>query len=76
MFLSQGKEGDILVLKDFNGCDNLALRLTAMGLYKGSQLTVVHNTGQGPMVISVFDSRLALGRSIADKLTVNPFIKS
>ena len=71
MVLSDAKNGDTLTIVCFEGGRKLNQKLVSMGIYKGSQLTVVSNQGQGPMVISVLDSRLALGRGIASKITVN-----
>jgi ferrous iron transport protein A len=46
-------------------------RLTELGLTPGVELTVMQDQG-GPMLVSVYDSRLALGRGMAQKILVNP----
>ncbi len=71
MILYEAKDGDILTIVCFNCGKKMNQKLVAMGIHKGSQLTVISNQSQGPMVISVFDSRLALGREITSKITVN-----
>lgn len=49
----------------------LRRRLAELGLTPGVALTVLQNTG-GPVLISVRNSRLALGREMAGKLEVRP----
>jgi ferrous iron transport protein A len=46
-------------------------RLTELGLTPGVELTVMQDQG-GPMLVSVYNSRLALGRGMAQKILVNP----
>jgi DtxR family Mn-dependent transcriptional regulator len=45
-------------------------RLNAMGLLPGTVLTVMKNSGRGPFLVDVKGSRLALGRSMAQKIIV------
>ena len=47
----------------------LAHRLTELGLTPGVELLVVHDSG-GPLLLSVRDSRVAIGRGMANKLHV------
>jgi ferrous iron transport protein A len=47
----------------------MARRLAELGLTPGVCLRIVQDAG-GPLLISVRNSRVALGRGIADKLTV------
>ena len=44
-------------------------RLTELGLTPGVALTVIQDNG-GPLLVSVRDSRVALGRGMADKMFV------
>jgi ferrous iron transport protein A len=41
-----------------------------MGLLPKTQVTVVRNGRPGPLVISVRDSKMVLGRGMADKIMV------
>jgi ferrous iron transport protein A len=41
-----------------------------MGLTADAQLLVLQNTGHGPMLVSVRDTRIALGRGEAAKILV------
>lgn len=44
-------------------------RLTELGLTPGVELVIVHDSG-GPLVLSVRDSRVAVGRGMAAKMLV------
>ncbi|MFP3928294.1 MAG: ferrous iron transport protein A [Desulfobacteraceae bacterium] len=45
-------------------------RLESMGLVPGVEIQVVQNSGRGPFIISVKDSRIVLGRGMAQKIMV------
>ena len=45
-------------------------RLVELGLTPGVQLRVMQDSG-GPLIIAVRDSRIALGRGMAKKITVS-----
>lgn len=47
----------------------LTHRLTELGLTPGVELTLVHDSG-GPFLLCVRDSRVAIGRGMAEKLHV------
>jgi ferrous iron transport protein A len=48
----------------------LMARLVAMGMLPRAQIRVVRNDRPGPCVIRVRDSKVALGRAMADKIEV------
>jgi len=52
------------------GCE-LQTRLASMGLLPGTEVRVVLNDTQGPMVVGVKDVRLMLGRGMVDKIFVH-----
>lgn len=58
------------VVRQLRGGGELVHRLAAMGLTVGAQLVVLQNTGRGPMLVSVRDTRIALGRGEAIKVLV------
>ena len=39
-----------------------------MGLYDGSEVEVLKNDGLGPILLKIFDSKIALGRGEAEKI--------
>jgi len=45
-------------------------RLAAMGLVPGVEIEVLRNSAQGPFLIAVKGSRIALGRGMAQKIQV------
>ena len=40
-------------------------RLAALGFVPGSRVSMVRNSGRGPLIVSVIHTRVALGRSEA-----------
>jgi len=58
-----------VTLTKIDGGRRLRHRLTELGLIPGSVLTIVQNQ-KGPMLIAVRDTRLAIGRGMADKILV------
>ena len=50
--------------------NELTSRLAAMGLSAGARLVVLQNSGHGPMLVNVRDTRIALGRGEASKVLV------
>jgi Fe2+ transport system protein FeoA len=45
-------------------------RLAVLGFLPGEELTMVQNYGHGPVIVTVRDTRVALGRGEADQITV------
>ncbi|MBN2329414.1 MAG: ferrous iron transport protein A [Candidatus Omnitrophica bacterium] len=67
--LSLVETGRSVRLAFINGGRELRSRLADMGLVPGMELRVIRNTG-GPFIIAVKNSRLALGRGMAQKILV------
>jgi len=63
------KMGKTVRLVSIDAGKKLTHRLTELGLTPGVELMIVHDSG-GPVLLSVRDSRVALGRSMASKLNV------
>ena len=70
MVLSRVHPGQEVTLKDINGGRGLRSKLYSMGLVPGVKLTVVSANGGGPIMLGVRDSRLAIGRGMAEKIIV------
>lgn len=66
--LSAGEEAELV---DVRGGHGIKQRLAAMGLNPGMKVTMVHNAMGGPVILGVFNSRIALGRGMAQKILVN-----
>jgi ferrous iron transport protein A len=45
-------------------------RLASLGFTPGAHLQVVQNYGRGPLIVSLRDTRVALGRGEAQKILV------
>lgn len=68
--LSMTCAGEKVRLECIHGGEKLTHRLTALGLTPGIELCVVQDSG-GPMLISVRDTRIALGRGMAHHVMVS-----
>jgi Fe2+ transport system protein FeoA len=68
--LSKVKDGETVRLARINAGQGLRNRLIAMGLVRDVEITVVNNSHPGPFVISVKDSKMMLGRGMANKILV------
>lgn len=62
--------GKPVELTTIHGGTKFQRRLVELGLTPGVQLRVMQDSG-GPLIIAVRDSRLALGRGMAKKLSVS-----
>ena len=69
--LTQVASGQTVRVVGIEGCTcGLANRLAAMGLMVNVELKVVKNGHPGPFVVMVRDTKLVLGRGMADKIRV------
>ena len=69
--LSQVKEGQTVSIAAIEGGRELRSRLTAMGLLPKTVINVIRNGKSGPFVINVKNSKVALGRAVAEKIMVS-----
>jgi Fe2+ transport system protein FeoA len=70
MALSSVRAGQKVKIVLINAGRGLNSRLASMGLLPNTQVTVVRNGRPGPLVVSVRDSKMVLGRGMADKIMV------
>lgn len=66
-FLDTGKEGTVVSI---NGGMGLNRKLSEMGFAQGTRVKNVKNDGCGPLVVAVMDSRIAIGRGMAQKILI------
>jgi Fe2+ transport system protein FeoA len=71
--LSRAVMGQTVRLVSIDAGKKLTHRLTELGLTPGVELFLVHDSG-GPLLLSVRDSRVAIGRGMANKLQVTDVI--
>ncbi len=69
MSLTMAPAGQSVRLVGIDAGKRLTHRLAEMGLTPGVEMMVVQDAG-GPILLSVRDSRIALGRGVAHKLRV------
>ncbi len=62
------KSGEKLELVKISAGRELARRLSEMGIYPGTRLRIVSNSGIGPIIVEINGKRFGLGRGIASKL--------
>jgi len=65
--LPAGKQGTMVDLKGGLG---FVGRMAALGFTPGTEITVVRNSGRGPIIVSVMETQIALGRGQAAKVRV------
>jgi len=62
--------GEIGVVRKLDGGRGFVSRLAALGFTPDTEVTVVQNFGRGPLIVTVRDTRIALGRGEAGKIRV------
>ncbi len=70
MVLSMIDPGKEVTLIDIRGGRGVRSKLYSMGLVPGINLKILNRSGSGPVMIAVKDSRLAIGRGMAEKIIV------
>lgn len=73
MSLSDVPTGEKVRLVDVMAGRGLKMRLAAMGLLPGIEITMAQNGGAGPVVIYVRNGKMILGRGAARKVKVKIF---
>lgn len=63
--LIQMKPGEHGVVREIHGDRELTQRMMVLGLRPGSRLVVLNNPRNGPLLLQVGDTRLAIGRGEA-----------
>ncbi len=58
------------VVRQLRGGREFAGRVATLGFTIGAEITVVENYGQGPIIVAVRDTRVALGRGESAKIQV------
>lgn len=69
MPLSMVKEGEPNIIKRVSGKDETRKFLENLGFVKGSTVTVISQIG-GSMIVNIKDSRVAIGKDMANKIMV------
>jgi ferrous iron transport protein A len=72
MPLSMVSQGTEVCLTEIRGGMRMRKRLADLGLTCGMNLKTVCNNGNGPVILKVKDSRLAIGRGMLHHILVEP----
>jgi Fe2+ transport system protein FeoA len=67
--LPAGKMGVVCRLE---GDKEFMNRVASLGFTPGAQVSVLNNPSRGPMIVSMYNAHLALGRQEADLIQVDP----
>lgn len=67
--------GKNAVIDSLDGGGRFLSRITAMGFTPETSLSVVRNGRFGPLIISIRDTEVAIGRGEAAKITVREVVK-
>lgn len=68
--LSELKADQTAVIHSLQGGHAFRSRLAALGFTPGAEVKVVQNMGHGPMIVTLRDTRIALGRGEASKVLI------
>lgn len=68
--LGEVRGGEAVRIQRMQGGHQFLSRLACLGFTPGARLRVVQNFGHGPIIVSVRDTRVALGRGEAGKILV------
>ena len=68
--LSAIHSGESVCVRGIEGGGHLLSRLASLGFTPGVQVRVVQNYGRGPLIVSLRDTRVALGRGEASQIVV------
>lgn len=64
------ESGAFVQIERMTGGHHFLSRLASLGFTPGARLKVLQNYGHGPIIVSVRDTRVALGRGEAEKIFV------
>jgi len=70
--LSAVRGGESALIRQLVGGQAFLSRLAPLGFILGARLRVVQNPGRGPLIVTIYNTRIALGRGEADKIVVEP----
>jgi ferrous iron transport protein A len=71
MNLSAVPIGESVQIRTLKGGHHYLSRLASLGFTPGAKLKVVQNYGHGPIIVTLRDTRVALGRGEASKILVD-----
>ncbi len=70
MYLCDGKIGNNYKVSDIELPTNMEKRLEALGMTRGTTVTVLNSKSHGVLIVKVRGTRFALGRNITKSILV------
>ena len=70
MYLSDGKKETQYIVKDIGLPKKKKKRLEALGMTRGTSVTVLNSKSKGILIVKVRGTRFALGRNITEHISV------
>ncbi len=67
--LARAMDGRLKIVR-INGGRNLVRKLYSMGIYEGVVIEKILSYSKGPVIVKVHNSQVAIGRGMAEKLSV------
>ena len=64
------ERGEQAVVKGFKGGHRLRVQLNNLGIHEGDTIEIKKKGAFGPLLVSVHNSNVALGRGVASKILV------
>lgn len=69
MPLTMATPGELSVIRKIGGKEETRLFLEKLGFVTGGEVTVISETG-GNMIVNIKDSRVAIGKDMANKIMI------
>ena len=73
--LDQAKQGERVVVTDYQSGQRISGRLSSMGIRKGINIEIISTQAGGQIVAAVEQSRFVIGREMSTKVMVQPLDK-
>ena len=73
--LIAARQGERLTIDEIRGGSGARIRLITMGLRPGDVVDVITNLSDGQIVVALDGRRYALGRGLAQKIIVKPYVE-
>lgn len=68
--LADIREGQKVKISCLHCGHGMRHRLCSLGILEGQSIEIIKNENRGPIIIKVFDSKIAIGRGQAGRITV------
>ena len=75
MRLNEGKVGSTYIVKSVAVKEAVTRRLEALGVNEMTPVTILNKKGSGSVIFKVRGTRLAVGKTISDGITVEEVIR-